>query len=426
METPNIAAPLELPCGVTLPNRLVKAALSEALGDRRNGAPTEDLLALYECWARSGAGVLLSGHVIIDRNGREAPLNVVVEDDSNLDLLRRWAQVAQAEGAALWMQINHCGRQTPKRITHHNVAPSPIALRGMSGLFARPRELAAAEVKVLVERYANTAAIAQRAGFGGVQIHAAHGYLISQFLSPLSNQRDDEWGGDVERRRAFLLHVVRAVRAAVGPGFPIGVKLNSADFQRGGFTEEESLAVVRALDGEGIDVLEISGGNYESPVMVGLGEGSASTVAREAYFLDYAEKVRSIVEVPLLLTGGMRSAAAMEAAVAEHGIDLVGLGRPLVLEPDLPARVLDGSCEKAVEVEVKVGIRLLNLGLQTGWYQRQMKRLARGRRPDLGLGRWTTVVLGLIRQYGYNPLGIRARRRLPPLLGPGGATGASE
>lgn len=411
----HLARPLALPCGTSLPNRIVKAAMSEVLAARHSGVPTEALVRLYERWGRSGAGMLLTGNVMIDVASRGELGQVVVEDDRDLPLLERWAAAAQANGAQLWMQINHAGRQAPRSVTSSAVGPSPVVMKGLGSLFSTPRPLTHDEILGIVGQFARTAAVAKAAGFAGVQVHAAHGYLISQFLSPLTNLRDDAWGGDAERRMRLLLEVVRAVRAAVGPAFPVGVKLNSADFQRGGFGEDESTGVVVALQKERIDLLEISGGNYESPAMMGAGEAKrASTVKREAYFLDYARKVRALVTTPLLLTGGMRTAAVMESVVSSGEVDAVGMARPLTFEPDLATRILAGQATGARDVEVRVGIRLLDDMLQALFSQAQMARMARGREPDLDISRWLVIAHGLT-GYLYNPLvrSPRSPRSLP-------------
>ncbi|MFN3431115.1 MAG: NADH:flavin oxidoreductase, partial [Candidatus Sericytochromatia bacterium] len=330
-----LARPLTLPCGAVVPNRLAKPALSEQLADAAN-QPTEALPRLYERWARGGAGLLITGNVMVDARALGEPRDVVVEDDRDLPMLRRWAEAARSRGAQAWVQINHPGRQSMRGLSADPVAPSAVPLKTGGGLFATPRALTGAEIEDLIGRYARAAAVAKTAGFSGVQLHGAHGYLISQFLSPLANRRDDAWGGDPERRMRFLLAITRATREAVGPDFPIGVKLNSADFQRGGFDEAESMAVVQALDAEGIDMLEVSGGTYEAAAMVGnLHEQRASTRAREAYFLTYAERVRSLVRMPLMLTGGFRTLDGMADALESGAVDVIGLGRPLALEPDL-------------------------------------------------------------------------------------------
>jgi 2,4-dienoyl-CoA reductase-like NADH-dependent reductase (Old Yellow Enzyme family) len=394
-----LARPLTLPCGATLRNRVAKAAMSEALADEGFG-PSDRLLRVYERWGRSGAGMLLTGNVIIDMDGRTEPANVVLEDDRHLPALRRWAEAAQGHGARLWMQISHAGRQSGRGITRTPVAPSAIGLRGMGGLFATPRALGADEVERLVARFAQAAGLAHAAGFGGVQIHAAHGYLVSQFISPLVNHRDDAWGGDATRRMAMLLAIVRAMRAATDRSFPIAVKLNSADFQRGGFAPEDALEVVRALEVAGVDLIEVSGGNYESPAMVGRGEvaavARASTVAREAYFLEYAQKLREHTAVPLMLTGGLRTAAAMAHVVESGAAAVVGLGRPMTLQPDLPARLLDGSVEEASAFSSRLGIRKFDDALAVLWFQAQIHRMADGLDPDPKLGKWGVLARGLV------------------------------
>jgi 2,4-dienoyl-CoA reductase-like NADH-dependent reductase (Old Yellow Enzyme family) len=395
----SLAAPLVLPSGAVLPNRLAKSAMSETLADLETHAPTPELVRVYERWAQSGAGLLITGHVIVDPEGLAEPGNVLVTDDRHLPALRRWAEAAQAHGAQLWMQLNHAGRQAPKRLTRQPVAPSAVPLKGMGGMFARPRALEAHEIEALVGRFAAAAAVAKAAGFAGVQIHAAHGYLISQFLSSRTNLRDDAWGGDPARRSRFLLEIVRAVRVAVGPGFPIGVKLNSADFQRGGFTIEEAMDVARALEAAGIDLLEVSGGNYESPAMAGSGEllrkQRASSREREAYFLEYARRIRAVTKTPILLTGGMRSRAVMDDAIASGAVDVIGMARPMTHTPELPARLLDGTLDAAPAVQIRSRIRFVDDAIQAIWFQQQILELAAGREPDLSLGAWTALWRGL-------------------------------
>ena len=300
--------PLTLPCGQVLPNRIMKAALSEGLGDKQN-SPDGRLEQLYSTWSQGGYGLIVTGNVMVDRTQLGEPGNVVIEDERNLDALSRWAKTTKDAGVPIWVQLNHPGRQSnPLALGHTPVAPSPVAIN-LPGA-TTPRELTSAEIEDIIERFANAAVVCETAGFDGVQIHGAHGYLVAQFLSPLSNQRDDEWGGDPQRRMRFVLEVVRRIRARVSPGFAVGIKLNSADFQRGGFTEDESRSVVAALAGEGIDLIEVSGGSYEQPAM--MGKAADSTRAREAYFLEYARTVRSLAgDIPLAVTGGFRSRSAM-------------------------------------------------------------------------------------------------------------------
>jgi 2,4-dienoyl-CoA reductase-like NADH-dependent reductase (Old Yellow Enzyme family) len=396
-----IAQPLKI-AGQTLPNRLVKAAMSERLAGP-DGAPTEAHLRLYERWAAGGAGALITGNVMVDGAHLGEHGNVVIQDETNLDALRAWARAMKSGGASAWVQINHPGRQTPRFADPAPVAPSAVAMDMLPAAFARPRELSDAEIREVVGRFATTAAVVQRAGFDGVQVHGAHGYLVSQFLSPRTNLREDDWGGDDARRRRFLLEIVREIRRATGPDFLISVKLNSADFQRGGFTEEASMAVVEALEAEGADHLEISGGTYESAVMFGetapeSGSRSASTAAREAFFLDYAEKVRARTRLPLMVTGGFRTLAGMEAALESGATDLIGLGRPLAVEPDLPARLLSGEAVAARPVTLATGWKSVDSMVQGGWYQAQIHRMGRGEAPNPDLSRlraaWTYLAGG--------------------------------
>lgn len=387
--------PLVLPSGTTLPTRIAKSALSEAIGSD-DQAPTPELIRLYERWAHSGAGLLITGNVMVDRRALGEPGNVAIEDDRHLTLLERWATAATSGGAQAWVQVNHPGRQAPKGLnTEQAVAPSVTSVSGAPGVFGEPRALTGDEITDIVRRFAVAARTAVDAGFTGVQIHAAHGYLISQFLSPLTNQRTDEWGGTPENRRRFLLEIVRAVRGVLGPEVPIGVKLNSADFQRGGMTEDESTQVVLALAEEGIDLLEISGGSYESTVFMGAdaarGAGTekvkSSTRAREAYFLDYAERVRAAINasgrpLPLMVTGGFRTRAGMTEALAGGAVDVIGLGRPLIMEPDLPRRLFAGADAAAPVTIKKLRIKHLEGMGELMWYGVQLRRIGQGRQPD--------------------------------------------
>lgn len=398
-----LSRPFPLPCGVTLPNRIVKAAMTEQLSDPHN-APTEDLVRLYERWGRGGTGVLLTGNVMVDRRALEGPRNVALEDDRDLPMLRRWAEAAQAHGAQLWMQISHPGKQTPKGVSSEVVAPSAIPVKGAFGLLmAHPREITPPEIEAIIQRFANTAALAKAAGFAGVQVHAAHGYLQSQFLSPRANQRTDDWGGTPEKRRRLLLQTLRATRRAVGPAFPIALKLNSADFQRGGYAEDEACGVIAALAGEGVDLIEISGGNYENPVLITTGEVIAkqrdSTLRREAFFLEFAMKARGVTKIPLLLTGGLRTATTMARIIEEGHVDCVGLARPLALDPDWSAKLLRGEPAPAPNALRPTGIRTVDNLLQSLWHQDQMRRMARGLEPDPHLARFPSLAKGM-----YNTL----------------------
>ncbi|MEO0601658.1 MAG: NADH:flavin oxidoreductase, partial [Myxococcota bacterium] len=347
-------------------------------------------------------------NVQIDGKHLEREGNVIIDqvpDAAGRARLEAWATAA-SQGGACWVQLSHAGRQTQRQINASPKAPSAKQVRLPGGRFGRPEPLTANEIEELIARFATAAEVCRDVGFGGVQIHAAHGYLLSQFLSPLANERTDDWGGSLENRARALLSVVRAVRARVGPDFPVGVKLNSADFQRGGFAFEDSLQVAKWLEAEGIDLLEISGGTYEQPRLLGLGgiEPVAdqvvreSTRAREAYFVDFALAMRAEVGLPLMVTGGLRRRDAMESAL-EGGADMIGIGRPMCVMHDAPARLLDGLDElPRYENEVSLlpswlsflkGIELVKVvdGFSSQfWFYEQLVAIGRTGEPDRGLG----------------------------------------
>jgi 2,4-dienoyl-CoA reductase-like NADH-dependent reductase (Old Yellow Enzyme family) len=372
-----LAQPLCLTNGAILPNRLAKASMTEALADPRDHA-TERHVRLYERWAQGGAGLLLTGNVMVDARFLERPCNVVVEDASGLEGLSRWAAAARGQGGHAWMQISHPGRQTARYIASEPVAPSAGPAVQVMRTFGRPRALASEEIPVIIERFAVAARIAERAGFTGVQIHGAHGYLISQFLSPLTNHRTDAWGGSLANRTRFLLEAVRAVKSSVSPSFCVSVKMNSADFQRGGFGEDDAIQVASWLEKEKIDLLEISGGNYESPALF----GSERTRTREAYFIDFARRLRSATGTPLMVTGGFRTRAAMEEAVGEGACDVIGLARPLAVEPDLPRRLLAGDAERSAAPPIALRKNTAFAISEVAFYWAQLVRMADGRDPD--------------------------------------------
>ena len=350
--TINLADSLSLPCGATLPNRIGKGAMTEGMATP-DGLPTPELERLYGLWSDGGAGMLLSGNIQVDRDHLERPGNVVIDGPANDEMmtaLKSWAATATRNGNHFWAQISHAGRQTQTNVNKHPKAPSAVRTNLPGGQFGEPVALTTGEIEELIERFALAAKTCQAAGFTGAQIHAAHGYLLSSFLSPRANVRTDEYAGTLENRARFLLAVVNKMRDAVGPDFPIAVKLNSADFQKGGFGFEDSLQVVQWLEEASVDLVEISGGTYEQPALMGDKGDEAgasqniapSTKAREAYFVDFAKAMQEAVNVPLMVTGGFRTRAAMEQALEIGAADLIGLGRPMCVMTDAPNKLLDG------------------------------------------------------------------------------------
>jgi len=311
-----------------------------------------------------------------------------------MELLRKWAQTMDGSGTHFWPQINHPGRQAMEQINKELVAPSAVPVIALGRKKASkkiPRALSEQEILDLIERYSETALIFKEAGFTGAQIHGAHGYLVSQFLSPKTNIRTDKWGGSLENRARFVLEIFRSMRKKLGADFPIGIKLNSADFQKGGFTEEESMEVIKLLSKEGIDLIEISGGTYEAPAMMGNSKRK-STIEREAFFMDYIEKARKITDTPLMLTGGFRTKKGMESALQSNSLDLIGLGRPFVLYPELAADVFN---QKSSDFKVdfrRTHVKMVDAALNLIWYEAQMKRLGNGLDPDKNLNGWTVFM----------------------------------
>jgi 2,4-dienoyl-CoA reductase-like NADH-dependent reductase (Old Yellow Enzyme family) len=357
-----LSTPLVLPCGAVLPNRIVKSAMTEGLADPA-GRATEEHVRLYQRWARGGTGTLLTGNIQVDIRSLERPGNVVVEGPQDADRiarLRALALAGRSSGGEIWAQLSHSGRQAVASCCPSPVAPSAVPLVSSAyGDQPPPRALSQDEIADIITRFGAAAAVCREAGFTGVEIHGAHGYLINQFLSPATNIRTDDWGGSLENRARFLLEVVRAVRAAVGSDFPVGLKLNSADFQSGGFSHAESMLVIEMLNHEGLDLLELTGGTYEQLSMLGARAEAgadqrpsrASTVAREAYFAVYAAAARRVARMPIMSTGGFRRRASMIGALNDGTCDLIGLGRPLVTDPDVSAKLLAGSVDEVDRYE---------------------------------------------------------------------------
>jgi 2,4-dienoyl-CoA reductase-like NADH-dependent reductase (Old Yellow Enzyme family) len=397
--------PLTLPCGTVLKNRLAKAAMSEGLADSWNRA-TEGHMRLYQQWSENNCGLLITGNVQVDRKHMERVGNIAIDDNNGLEQLRALAKVGTSRGNHLWMQISHSGRQSPMEICPHPVAPSSVGLEIRGGNFGKPRPLEPEEIENLIERFGRAAEIARDCGFTGVELHSAHGYLISQFLSPLSNQRTDEWGGNLENRARFLFDVYHSVRRKVGTDFPVAVKLNSSDFQKGGFSYSESLQVLKWLEEQGVDLVEISGGNYESPATLFGDEAMKSEVVREstrqreAFFMTYTEDARKISKVPLMITGGFRSLQIMEAALSKGALDVIGIGRPLVGDPHSVKKLLNGEIDRLPDYENQLQpinkealgqeideatMRTINALSHMGWFYMQLIHLSEGKQPNLNM-----------------------------------------
>ena len=383
--------PLTFTNGKTAKNRFFKSAMEEQLA--KHNQPTQTLVHLYDTWAKGGIGISVTGNVMVAENGKGSINDVVITDERSMDTLKAWAKAGTQNDTLLIMQINHAGKQSPKVINPVPVAPSAVALKGMDGFINPPRALADNEIETIIQQFIQTAKIAEQAGFSGVQIHGAHGYLVSQFLSPHHNQRTDKWGGSLENRMRFLVEIYQGIRAVVRPEFLVGLKLNSADFQKGGFDENDSIQVVQKMSELGIDFIEISGGNYESPEML---TAKASTKQREAFFIDYAEKARKVSQVPLIITGGFRSEQAMNDALNSGHLDFIGIARPLALMPDLPSQINNGTYQIITTERIKTGFapvdKKLSAVLEMDWYMYQMALIGRGKQPNPKLSPWKVLL----------------------------------
>jgi len=381
-----------LPNGSILSNRIAKSAMSENLSNKYN-EPTPILIEVYKKWAQSGAGLLITGNIMIDSKAIGEPRNVVVENRKNFEILKEWAESVKGTNTHLWAQINHPGRQAMRQINSDLKAPSAVPLKSVGRKDATKKTpIALNEIQILaiIEAFGNTAIILKDAGFSGIQIHGAHGYLISQFLSPYSNVRSDKWGGSLENRARFVIEVYRKIRSKVGSSFPIGIKLNSADFQKGGFSEEESMEVVKILSKEGIDLIEISGGTYEAPAM--MGKRKKSTIIREVYFMDYIEKARKITNTPLMLTGGFRTTSVMKDAIASNQLDVIGIARPFAVYPNIGNEIFNESRVNFNTEIKKTGLKGIDGAMNIIWYESQIKRLGKGKVPKLDLNPWSVFL----------------------------------
>jgi len=398
--------PLSLPNGTLLPNRFAKAAMEENMADADH-APSNALIRLYQTWAEGEVGLMITGNVMVDRRAMTGPGGVVLESGQHGERFREWARAARSTGAQVWMQINHPGRQMPAALGQETLAPSAVALDmgSFSKQFTAPKAMSEADIAEVQRRFVEAAVLAESFGFDGVQIHAAHGYLISQFLSPLANKRTDRWGGPLENRARLLVEIVKGVRSRVGARFSVSIKLNSADFQRGGFSLDDARQVVALLNPLQIDLLELSGGSYEAPAMQGQAR-DGRTLAREAYFLEFAQDIGALARMPLMVTGGIRRLAVAEQVLA-GGIDMVGIGTALALDPHLPRDWKAGQATAPALRPITWKSKVLASLAQMAMVKHQLRRLSRGKRSNPAV----TPLMAFIEQQLDTTLRTRRYRR---------------
>jgi 2,4-dienoyl-CoA reductase-like NADH-dependent reductase (Old Yellow Enzyme family) len=396
-----------LPCGQVIKNRICKAAMTERIA-KGNNLAHQGHANLYDRWADGNIGISLTGNVQVDRRNLEGPANVAIDKNNykeQFESLKAWSKSGTKNNTQLWMQISHAGRQTPGEINSSPLAPSDIRLKIPGKNYGIPTPMTEENILDVIDRFVFTAKIARETGFTGVQFHSAHGYLLSEFLSPDINNRNDAWGGSIENRTRIHLEIIKRCRQEVGEDFPISVKLNSTDFQKGGFSPDESIKVAQILENAGVDIIEISGGTYEQPKLIGIDASinpkrsekrKESTIAREAYFLEYAKDIRSAVSLPLMVTGGFRTRDGIEEALRSNVCQIVGIGRPLCADPYCIKKLIAGELENlpSFEKTLSLGpsilspsspftlIKVINAFGAMAWFYQQIKNMAKGLMPN--------------------------------------------
>ena len=390
--------PITLPNGTTIKNRFFKSAMSEGMGTREF-QPKKNIATLYKRWAEGGTGLIITGNIMVDPKRTAEPGNIVFDKNSNMEILKNWANQGQQHGAKVMVQLNHPGKQAPKTVSKQTVAPSAVPLgNGLNKLFSTPRALTTSEVEELVQKFVTSAKVAKEAGFSGVQIHAAHGYLISQFLSPHDNRRTDKYGGSLENRMRFLKEIYLGIREELGRDSPIGIKINSTDFKEDGLTEEDSLKTIIELANLGLDFVEISGGTYERPAMM----GATSKSTNQVFFAEYSKKLKQKIEIPVVVTGGIRSINAMNTLLNDNTTDFIGIARPLTIDPNIPNKIKQGTYTIVETTRVSTGVKKLDkiFGSLLGivYYQVLMQNIAKGKEPKATKNAWPSLIQAVYNQ----------------------------
>jgi 2,4-dienoyl-CoA reductase-like NADH-dependent reductase (Old Yellow Enzyme family) len=367
-----------LPSGLVLKNRIAKAAMEENLA-QEDQTPSQALKNVYSAWAKGGTGLIITGNVMVDHLAMTGPGGLVLEQSTDITAFAELARLSKQNNCKVVMQINHPGRQVFKKMGGKALSASSVALNmgKHSHLFGVPKAMTQTDIDDVITRFTQTALQAEKAGFNGVQIHAAHGYLLAQFLSPLTNKRNDKWGGSLQNRARLLLEITRSIKAVCSPTLSVSVKLNSADFQRGGFEPSDAQVVVDLLNELNVDFVELSGGSYEAPAMQGK-TGDERTLAREAYFLEFAKAISHRSSIPIMTTGGI-SRLSIANNVIESGVALVGIATALAYQPNLPNKWQNEPLQLAVLPSVTWQDKTL-AGLATmALVKRQIRRLGQGK-----------------------------------------------
>ena len=377
-----MAQELTLPNGMILPNRIIKAPMTERIANSDH-APHSGHMNLYSAWAKGGAGLIVTGNVMVDRTYLEAPGNLVLDDTNPISAYKELASKVKRLGASIWMQLNHPGPQSPRSLTPVPIAPSPVPARKPE-FFCTPRALSVSEINQIVEQFAFTALTAKEAGFDGIQVHASYGYLLSSFLSPRTNQRNDQWGGSLENRARLLRTVVRAIRESTGPDFALSVRINVSDYLPNGFTMAEAIETIQWLEKDTVDLVDLSGGSYDRSISF---ERKYRHPTREDLFSKISKRVKNSVSIPVAITGTLRTGSYINSIIENGWVDAVGMARPLLCEVDFPAKLIDGYMGKVQEPRYHLEFRdpMERIVKEIFWYYEQIHRLSIGSDVDIDL-----------------------------------------
>ncbi|MDH3328942.1 MAG: NADH:flavin oxidoreductase [Desulfobulbaceae bacterium] len=325
--------------GMTLRNRMVRSATWEGMCEP-DGEPTLKLSDFYRTLAEGGVGLIITGFAFVRREGKQLPGKMGIHRDDFADSFKNMTSAVHNAGGKIAVQLVHAGGQTDsENAGRQPLAPSSVRVAQFPEM---PQEISQDEIKIIVAAFGESARRAKKWGFDAVQIHGAHGYLVNQFLSPLTNRRTDQYGGSLENRSRFLFEVYNSIREAVGRDYPVMIKLNATDNLKGGLEAGDALAVAQKLSESGIDAIEISAGTPasgdESPARTKI-----DNPKKEAYHLDLARKIKEAVHCPVMVVGGIRSYEVAEKVIQDQGVDYVSMARPLIREPNLPGRWMSGD-----------------------------------------------------------------------------------
>ena len=327
---------------ITCTNRLIRSATLEGLADG-NGGCGKGLVQLYENLSQGGAGLIITGHMFVSGEGRASNYQLGLHNDTVIAGCRTLTEAVHGHEVKVIAQLAHAGVYAiPEAEAAIPLTPSVGAIKTDRGQKACDEH----DLHALVTAFKDAAERAYSAGFDGIQLHAAHGYLLSQFLSPLYNKRSDGYGGNVEKRARLICQIVRAIRESLGKEYPILVKINCSDFYEGGLSVDDSVATARLLEREGIDGIEISGGLLFSR-RLGPVRPHINSIEKEAYFEEEAARIKKVIHIPLLLVGGIRSFETAESLLEQGVCDFVSMCRPFICEPGIVGRWKAGDTTKS-------------------------------------------------------------------------------